>query len=245
MYNQEWFLHSKTREYSRHLQYAKDDINRAVDIGKFVISWSTGKDSTAMCHLIKSMYPDTPIMIQFDDCDWPEKRRYATKITAKYGWEVNEVIPGFSVWELAQKSKIGYDELCSQSHELTKKSFLELLEKKRLELKCIGSFLGLRAEESRGRMVNMATRGELYKVNSGAWRCCPLGRWTVLDVFAYLASNSIPVNPCYFHNAISSPENIRLSWALPTPQGARRGDIEHIRRYYPEQYRRLRNILVI
>jgi phosphoadenosine phosphosulfate reductase len=245
MYKTEWLIHSKTREYSRHLEYARDDIKRAMDKGSFVISWSTGKDSTAMCHLIKSMYVDTPIMIQFDDCDWPEKREYADEIINKYGWGVNEIIPSFSVWGLAQKSKIGYDDLCSQSSELTQESFIKLLEKERIQLGCIGSFLGLRAEESRGRMLNLATRGELYQVTSGQWRCCPLGRWTVLDVFAYLASNKVPINPCYFYNEINKPENIRLSWALPTPQGARRGDIEHIRRYYPEQYRRLRDNKVI
>lgn len=210
--------------------------------GPFVISWSSGKDSTAMCHLIKSIHPETEIMIQFDDCDWPEKRDYAIRTAEKYRWKIHEVVPTFSVWAMASKCRIGYEELCSQSHELTSASFISLLEEKREELGCIGSFLGLRSEESRARKLNLSQRGELYKTKDGVWRCCPLGRWSVLDVFAYLASNNIEINPCYFHNIIKQPEEVRLSWALPTPNGIRRGDLEHIRRYYPKQFARLREL---
>lgn len=195
-----------------------------------------------MCHLVKSLYPNTEIMIQFDDCDWPEKRGYAHKIADRYGWRLNVVVPEFSVWDMASKCKIGYEELCAQSHELTSKSFISILERKRKELNCIGSFIGLRAEESRARTLNLATRGELYKTKDGIWRCCPLGRWEVLDVFAYLASNDIEINPCYFHNALKQPEEVRLSWALPTPNGIRRGYLEHLRRYYPKQFIRLREL---
>jgi 3'-phosphoadenosine 5'-phosphosulfate sulfotransferase (PAPS reductase)/FAD synthetase len=238
----QWLLHSKTEEFKRHLGYAKKDIQEARSIGLFVISWSTGKDSTAMCHLIKSMIPDTPVMIQFDDCDWPEKRPYAERLSRRYGWALHEVSPSFSVWETASKCKIGYEELCAQTHALTAFSFISLLENKRKELGCIGSFVGLRAEESKARKLNLSVRGELYQTKEGAWHCCPLGRWTVLDVFAYLVSNDIEINPCYFHNALKDPEEIRLSWALPTPNGIRKGDLEHIRRYYPKQFARLRDL---
>jgi len=227
--------------YKRHLDHTIKIINDAFRVGPFAINWSTGKDSTAMCHLIKSMFPKAHVIIQFDDCDWPEKKEYAYRIADKYGWEINEVIPNFSVWALASKYKIGFDDICSQSHEVTAKSFIAPLENKRQELSCIGSFIGLRAEESKARKINAAVKGELYQLKSGIWHCCPLAWWEVLDVFAYLVTNNIEINPCYFHNLLRQPEDIRLSWALPTPIGACQGDIEHIRRYYPRQFAKLRN----
>lgn len=242
MIKMEWILRSKMPEYKRHLKHSIEIILQSAQIGKFAINWSTGKDSTAMCHLIKSLFPKAPVVIQFDDCDWPEKRDYANRVAGKYNWELNEVIPDFSVWEMASKYKIGFDDLCSQSHKVTAKSFIEPLEKKREELNCIGSFIGLRAEESRARKINAAVKGELYQLKSGVWHCCPLAWWTVLDVFAYLVSNNIEINPCYFHNLLKQPENIRLSWALPTPIGICQGDLEHIRRYYPRQFARLREL---
>lgn len=237
----EWKLRAKTLEYKRHLEYAKQGIHQAVTHGKSIISWSTGKDSTAMTHLILSLYPETPIMIQFDDCDWPEKRQYAERVAQAQGWTYHAVEPDFSVWEKSLTCHIGFEDVCAQSHEFTQDSFLSLLNAKQQELGCSIVFLGLRSQESRSRYFNLAKRGELYQLKNGEWRCCPLGRWTTEDVFAYFIENDIEINPCYFYNRFQPPEHIRLCWALPTPTGIRYGDLEHIRFYYPKQFQRLRN----
>jgi 3'-phosphoadenosine 5'-phosphosulfate sulfotransferase (PAPS reductase)/FAD synthetase len=193
-----------------------------------------------MTHLIRSCYPDTPIMIQFDDCDWPEKRAYAERVAAAQGWDYHAVEPDFSVWERAKSYAIGMDDLCSPSHAFTQDTFLYVLEAKRRDLGCIGTFLGLRAEESRARKMNILKRGELYQLKSGEWRCYPLGRWTAEDVFAYLTEQEVEINPCYFYNRFRQPEDIRLCYALPTPTGIRYGDMQHLRHYYPQQFQRLR-----
>jgi len=244
-YKIEWKVRTKSLEYKRHLEYAKQAIHRALEKGKCIISWSAGKDSTAMTHLIRSLYPEIPIMIQFDDCDWPEKREYAERVALSQGWHLHIVEPDFSVWERSLSCNIGFDDVCAQSHEFTQDSFLSLLNKKQQELGCNVVFMGLRAEESRARKMNLMKRGEIYQLKNGEWRCCPLGRWDSVDVFAYLTEHDIEINPCYFYNRFQSPEDIRLCWALPTPTGIRYGDMEHIRHYYPKQFRRLRERGVI
>lgn len=241
----EWKLRLKTSEYRRHVDYTKQIIHAAQEKGKCVISWSAGKDSTAMTHLIKALYPEMPIIIQFDDCDWPEKRPYAERVAKAHGWDFHAVEPSFSVWEKSLQCQIGFDNICAQSHKLTKDSFLSLLNDKQRELGCQVVFLGLRSQESRSRRLNLATRGELYQLKNGEWRCCPLARWTPEDVFAYLIDHDVEINPCYFYNRFQPPEKIRLSWALPTQTGIRYGDLEHIRFYYPKQFQRLRNRGVI
>lgn len=237
-----WKIRAKTIAYKRHLAFAVAAIHSAHATGPFVVSWSTGKDSTAMCHLVRLLYPDTPIMIQFDDCDWPEKRPYAERVAKAQGWEFHEVRPDFSVWEAASKCSIGFDELCSQSHSLTQDSFLRVLDAERERLSCIGSYIGLRAAESRARRLNLCMRGELYQCANGIWKCCPLARWETDDVFAYLLDHGVEINPCYFHNSIHRPQDVRLSWALPTPNGMRRGEMEQFRRHFPAQYQRLREL---
>lgn len=236
-----WTLRAKTSDYQRHLDYATQTINIAHEYGNGVISWSTGKDSTAMTHLIKTLYPETPIIIQFDDCDWPEKRQYAERVAKAHGWDFHAVEPAFSVWERSLHSNLGFDDICAQTSSFTQDSFLTVLHERQRELGANLVYLGLRSEESRARKLNLATRGELYQLKNGEWRCCPLGRWTAEDVFAYLTLHEVEINPCYFYNRFNPPEKIRLCWALPTPTGIRYGDMQHIRAYYPQQFRRLRD----
>lgn len=241
----EWRLHANSRAFARQVDDARRIIERALSMACFVASWSTGKDSTAMTHLVRTMDDDIPILIQFDDCDWPTKRPYAERVCAQLGWQVHSVEPDFSVWEIACRERIGYDNICAQSHQITRDGFLVPLDAKRRELGGDGVFLGLRIEESRARKLNLASRGPLYRLRDGTWRCCPLWRWTARDVFAYLVSHGIEINPCYLQNRFKQPEEIRLSWALPTPTGRTTGDLEHLRYYYPAQYARLRNMGIV
>lgn len=237
----EWSLRARQYDHINLVKEAKSIVRRAIEKADFTVSWSAGKDSTAMTHLVKSVCPDIPIIIQFDDCDWLEKEPYVERIIKKYGWNIHRVYPKFSIWEQALKTNIGTDNICAQSHNLTKYGFIDPLDKKRKQLNCDGAMLGLRMKESIARKINLASRGPIYETKKGGWRCCPLWNWEARDVFAYMTHRDIEINPCYLKNKFLEPEEIRLSWALPTPSGISRNDMAHIRYYYPEHYRKLRD----
>ena len=141
-----------------------------------------------------------------------------------------------------QAGRIGEDDFCAQSHSLTRDAFLRPLAAKQRELECGGVYMGLRSDESKARNVHLRSRGELYQIVCGEWRCCPLARWTGEDVFAYLTAHKVEINPCYFNNRFLPPEEIRVSWAIPTPSSLVHGDMEHYRHYYPQQFRRMREM---
>ena len=233
-----WEIRSRMPEHLRRVADSVAIIAEAVSRVPFVVAWSTGKDSTAMCHLVRAIAPETPIIIQFDDCDWPSKRPYYERVCRAQGWACTEVEPDFSVWDRMRAGRIGEEDFCAQDHSLTRDAFLAPLDAARRRHRCPGVFLGLRTAESRARRVHLATRGRLYQITSGGWRCCPLAQWSAEDVFAYHVARGIEINPAYFNNRFRPPEEIRLSWAIPTPTSIRYGDAEHLRYYYPEQYRR-------
>ncbi len=237
-----WKLRARSPEYKRHLDASIQTIHRAHQVAEFVLSWSAGKDSTVMVHLVRSLYPDVPIMIQFDDCDWPETRPYSVRVASAQGWDHHVVEPDFSVWERMAAGRIGEEAFCSQAHSLTQDSFLKPLAKKQAELGCNGVYMGLRANESKARNLHLMRRGELYQIEDGEWRCCPLAKWTSEDVFAYMIQHDIEINPCYLHNKFLPPDDIRLSWAVPTPTSMSHGDLEHYRHYYPAQFQKLRDL---
>ena len=236
-----WEICSKTSAYARAVESAKKIIEEALLNHTCCISWSSGKDSTAMTHLVRSFDASIPVIIQFDDCDWPSKKEYVQRVAATHNWKYHVVEPDFSVWKAALESGIGNVNICAQTHWITKESFLRPLREKQQELGCDCVFLGLRANESRIRKINVATRGTLYQLKNGMWHALPMARWAAEDVFAYMYVNGIEINPCYLQNRITAPENIRLSWAIPTPTSISKDGIEHLRLYYPSQYRRLRD----
>lgn len=51
---------------------------------------------------------------------------------------------------------------------------------------------GIRGQESPGRMIRVCRWGE-----SSPNACAPLGRWSVADVFGFLAARDLPVHPNY------------------------------------------------
>lgn len=237
-----WKIRAEFPAYRRHVDCAVDAIHRAHESARMSISWSGGKDSTAMAHLVKSLYPDTPIIVQFDDCDWPGKQAYIDRICEAHGWTIHRVEPAFSVWDQMKRGDIGDENFWAKSHALTREGFLKPLDAKRQELDCNGVYIGLRADESKARAINYRARRDVYQLKDGTWHCCPMARWTAEDVFAYLTRNNIEINPYYLNNRILAPEQIRLSWAVPCSfsQGNSQSDMESLRRNFPDRFRILR-----
>jgi 3'-phosphoadenosine 5'-phosphosulfate sulfotransferase (PAPS reductase)/FAD synthetase len=60
-----------------------------------------------------------------------------------------------------------------------------------------GAFLGLRADESAIRRMNLRMRGTLCELRNGLWHCCPVANWAVLDIWAYILSRKIDYNRAY------------------------------------------------
>jgi len=237
-----WKLISNRNGFKRCVEGTKQIIRNAVTCARFCVCWSGGKDSTAMCHLVKEMYPDIPIVVQFDDCDWPEKKAYIRTVAEMFGWVIHSAQPLFSVWDKVKDIELKGERITDQTHWITREGFISPLEKKRKEIGCNGAFIGLRIEESRARFLNHAVRGEVYKVANGEWRALPMSYWKTSYVFAYHVANDIPINPCYFNNGYYQPEEIRLSWALPQSSENYYAHLQHIRTYYPKQYAKLREV---
>lgn len=65
-------------------------------------------------------------------------------------------------------------------------------------LGCSGSIIGLRGDESHGRMMHLATRGLRWESREwGIETCAPIGRWSSADVWAYHADRDLPHAPHY------------------------------------------------
>jgi 3'-phosphoadenosine 5'-phosphosulfate sulfotransferase (PAPS reductase)/FAD synthetase len=246
-----WRLYSKTWKHKHRVGCALRIIEEAKKTGlKWSISWSGGKDSTSLTHLVKSVIPEAVPVSQLDDCDWPEKQPYIESVAAEQGWsDFRFACPDFSVQdafmdvELLEKVSAPLDKV--NSNPVSRAAFVFPLCRVQKELDVGGFFMGLRSKESIARKINFIKNGNIYSGKDGFFRCLPLERWEAIDSFAYLVSNDIGINPCYFQNRFLEPEDIRTSWAIPsfiTPSTvAVTHEEEHLKYYYPEIWEKLKD----
>jgi len=237
-------MHARTEEYRRAVDRAKASIFDALgNDGPWALMWSGGKDSTAMAHLASAeTMGAVPLVSEKDDLDYPGEREYVTKLALEWGASLKIITPRISpaAWLSEHGFDLdGADDVHGRSAGLSKACFYREVET--ANEGCAGIFLGLRSEESKGRRLNRASHGLLYRKRNGQLISQPIADWTGMDVFAYLQANGIEVLPVYRCVALMhrhEPWRIRKSWWIPGAHGAR-GQVTWLRHYWPELYLQL------
>lgn len=235
-----YLLHSESKTYKKRLSESIDFVNRFLDLGvKSYVGWSCGKDSTVLAHLVNYLYPNYPIVSEKDDLDFPDEIEYLQSVSNKFGFNSCVISPDVKLWDILVNHDFNED-IHSKGTSFSDDYFYGLLRKHQSEHEYKGVFLGLRASESKGRLINAKVNRYIYY--NQEWRqivCQPLMNWSAQDVFAYLFANDVPILSVYFKTAFhDSPEQIRKSWILPSHQ-ASLGQAQWIKHYYPEIFLRL------
>jgi 3'-phosphoadenosine 5'-phosphosulfate sulfotransferase (PAPS reductase)/FAD synthetase len=237
-------LHAKTRGYARRVDAARRVSEQALALeGSTALMWSGGKDSTVMTHLVcVGLGARVPVFSEKDDLDYPGEREYVERLASAWGLDLRVLVPPVSPAQwLAENGREldGASDLHSRAAGLSKACFYNVVESATRDVGTI--FLGLRAEESRGRNANRAAHGLLYTRRSGQWVCNPLGDWTGLDVFAYAVANDVELLHVYRCIALMhrhEPWHVRKSWWVPGKSAAYGGAV-WLRHYYPSLFRQL------
>ncbi len=207
------------------------------------LAWSAGKDSTVMVHLAcVGMDLGLRAMNISDDLDYPGERAYLARLSEAWAVTVDYVELGYSLydWMLAHRGEwSAADELHGRGGRMADMAFYDQIEAYSSGRGSPGVYLGLRAVESRGRLMNRRMRGLQYTKKSGETVCQPLADWEDIDVYAYCAANSVPLFAVYrcvrLHD---EPGRVRVSWWI-VGTSALTGSAVWLRAYYPSLYRRL------
>jgi 3'-phosphoadenosine 5'-phosphosulfate sulfotransferase (PAPS reductase)/FAD synthetase len=239
-----YLLHSQTDIFKKHLNQSIEIIKKFLDHTKDInicVNLSAGKDSTVLVHLVNNICPNILVVSEKDDLDFPNELEYLNLLKEKYNLNLDIISPNISLWEAILKEDITND-IHSKGTNFSDEYFYGLLKSHFLNKSITGAFIGLRAEESKGRSMNYRKNGFIYfnkSWNNGEWICQPLALWSAKDIFAYLFLNDIPILDVYFKTKfIGSPEKIRKSWVLPSHQ-ASRGQALWLKWYYPDIFNKL------
>lgn len=242
-------MHARTRLHRVRVDRAKRVVAEFLSCTPdAAVMWSGGKDSTAMTYLVcvELGHRSLPVYSEKDDLDYPGEREYVERLAAEWRIDLRIIEPPTSPleWVRAHRDElVACDDLHSRAAGLSKECFYGLVEAATAHHEAI--MLGLRAKESRGRLLNRKVRGDSYRKRSGQWVCTPIVDWRGLDVMAYLASREIDVLPVYRCIAFAharEPWMVRKSWWLPGHASAM-GGMAWLRHYWPSLYEQAKQLV--
>ena len=239
--------HSRTRLHAARVDSAKRYIDEMMIVAPCAYAaFSGGKDSTAMLYLLNDNGCSVRVMSVKDDLDFPGEEQFVRSTCERIGFNLDVLHPPFSLqdWLRHHAYELSADEDMHSRHaEFSKAAFYDVIEAYRELHDSPGVFLGLRKQESYGRLMNRVTHGAVYETKIGEWRCQPICDWHGIDVFAFLLSRDAPIldvyRCCRLHE---SPERIRKSWWLPG-KSSRKNGMVWLKTYYPSLFRRLCSVL--
>lgn len=170
------------------------------------IAWSGGRDSTAALLLVHAVAPTFPVVWFDSGLEYPETREYITHIAdiLNLNLDVIPVVPSAldqlaasQAWqhqpEPGQPGEPGMPVTATAFHDslITTPATTAHTRYGPTEI------TGLRANESVGRRILLATNHGTYTRNDGTTVHAPIWRWTSQDITAYLTEQHIPENPVY------------------------------------------------
>jgi len=233
-------VYARTRAFARKVDQARSAIREMAAKGPFAVSCSFGKDSIAVASLVLDEV-ENPHIIHMDSPyklpGWEPVRDYFAARARLHMIPSKKTLEETIEW--LKEVGLGYERETQYAARVTHRAKADAA-----TLWCnangiTGQVLGLRAEESVARRVLLRERGLVYQLVSGQWRACPIGWWTVTDVWALIFSRDLPyprLYDCESHGY--NRETIRNTGWLTTI-GAPDGRIAWLRRWFPKQYRRL------
>lgn len=230
------YRQSNSKQYNYAINDARKLIEKAISIeGKKAVAVSGGKDSVAMAHLVNGYCK--PILI-FNDSglEPPESIVIIEKLAKQLDCEL-KIAKADALSFYCEKHELSQNDV----DKIINKPTLKILEENDIALE----FVGLREKESIPRRILIRkNKGLHYNKKWGCNTCYPMRKWTAEDCYAYIDEYDLPLHPAYLRTEWQKRESIRVSW-IYDDQWIGNGQVEYCRKYYPETYRKLRDLRII
>lgn len=184
-------LRSKHSGYIKKLAKANEIIQHGLAVcSNPFVSCSFGKDSAVLLHMV--MKHRSNIEARF--IKWPESYLI---------YDFEKVIEAWIA--LGANVKI---------LELTRESLNDKVRDRWLRLAAMneadGSFVGLRADESKGRRMTLISNGTVFKNKNGFYRICPIAFFNTEDVAAYIYQHNLPTLNIYKQEGFQKRTSSRI-----------------------------------
>lgn len=228
-------------------QYSLNLIKNALkNSERPVVSFSGGKDSTVLLHLVMKVAGNkVPILHINTGVEFPEAIEFRDKLVKEHGLILYEQ-PTFpeTYWTIVEKYGFPIGERGFEGGEATTKCCY-FLKKKPLHraVKKFGidlNFTGIRAVESRHRAIVRKTHGDYYfNKRHKFYSCHPMMHWTDTELETYIKKEGIQLSPIYSKTLPEKPNYKLRTGCWACPQGWNSGKSLWLKKYYPHFYETL------
>lgn len=228
-------LHARLPAFRRTVAHTEALLADALARGvAWQVSFSGGKDSTVVLDMVHRLAPQTPVVWFDDEWDYPETLQFLRETEQRYTLPLIRVTYEKYDTDMFWAQEMlygGKDPIYDHPSDITYREWRRT---------CVGSMIGVRAEESTSRRIMLRKHGQLfYAQTDQQWRCYPLAWWTWQDVWAYLFSRDLPYNPVYDILAtLQVPLKYRRVGPLTAYMVWQYGTLVVLKRGWPDLYRR-------
>jgi len=226
-------LHAKTLDFIQKVDDAHKIIQKALMImEKPYLSFSGGKDSTVMLHLVLKHIPDITVVYWDAGASFPDTEQLIKRVQKE--WNINFIrYKTEPIMNVFRTYGIDHPDIEHKTMIATVYNPIHgLLKKHRFD----GVFVGLRKEESFGRRQLIKHKGRVFWNNTYKLiECLPVANFTVKDIWAYITFFNLPYNTVYDKTTMQHRNEIRTSYWCG--ESAREfGRWMWLKKNYPELY---------
>ncbi len=198
-----------------------------------VVAFSAGKDSSVVAHAAQRIRPDVPILMVDPGCPthWTDTERSQWLAYADAnGWHLR-LFP----WDKWSAVSGAADE--RQHQRLAHAGMFSDMHAWMAEHEFDQTITGMRAQESRGRLMHRRNHGLVFTDARAHRWLMPIGDWSTGDVWAYLVAHGLPWLDIYDRMGGDARNGIlgRSGEAFGRAQG--------IHRHYPEHLALARELM--
>jgi phosphoadenosine phosphosulfate reductase len=225
----------------RRSQTARDLVAAHLTEHGGYVSWSGGRDSTAVVTLVAQVDPSVPVCFFDSGLEFPETYDYIASLTERLGLNLH-VIPAVPDALTIMAAGGGWDHAAPVNWDVPDLHDALITTPARAAREQFGAaeMWGLRSSESVARRALLAPGQGRFTRADGTVTYSPVWNWRDIDVTGHLAGAGIPENPVYGKlRALGAPSKdlrVGLMWdgnSLEVGRGT------WLRRGWPEQWQRI------
>ncbi len=248
-------LYAPSGKFERKLGFALAGIEAMIELcPRSYVSVSFGKQSLCLAHMIYKIAPQTPMYFLASSESW-WLHNFGQVIgdfmdstpvdltivqTNRLGLDLSEPMLELSARQPGIKWILkGWDET-PQNWEAARAAGHEDLQEMCDRQEWDGWVWGLAIEESFGRWQTLTKKWKgqphlsIFKYKDGKYRCCPLMRWKVEEIAAYVATHGLRLLDEYEAHGLEARTTARATRLM-----ALQGGLASLRRKAPDGYQKL------
>ncbi len=186
-------IYARTPRFDRAVKFATEGLERLSELApRWYVAISFGKQSICLAHLAQSIKHDVPLYFLASTETWSmfNYQEVIDDYVAKYN-------PNLTI---VQTDHLETGKTWKQSRDAGDKDLQKMCDEKDWD----GWAWGLSMDESKPRRITIATgirqrngHPSIYQYGSGKYRCCPLMKWEIQDLAAYIATHNLKMLNVY------------------------------------------------